>query len=88
MKRRRFLQGLAAVALLPSLRWTGVDEKALKAAQVVQPAKYETYDLKDVGLDLVDVIYNIEPTSTPFFASMGRGTASQVRHEWIVDELT
>ena len=36
--------------------------------------------------DLSDLIYNIAPTDTPFFAAMGRGKTT-VTHEWQMDEL-
>lgn len=38
--------------------------------------------------DLSDIIYNIDPTETPFLMMAGRGTAKGVKHEWQVDALT
>lgn len=37
--------------------------------------------------DLTDVIYNIDPTDTPFVSAIGRGKASAVLHEWQTDVL-
>ena len=37
--------------------------------------------------DLSDIIYNIAPTDTPFMMLAGRGTASNVTHEWQTDSL-
>lgn len=37
--------------------------------------------------DLSDVIYNVDPTDTPFLTSIGRTTASAVLHEWQTDAL-
>jgi hypothetical protein len=37
--------------------------------------------------DLSDVIYNISPTDTPFFSSIGKTKATAVLHEWQTDSL-
>jgi hypothetical protein len=37
--------------------------------------------------DLSDVIYNISPTDTPFFSSVGKTKATAVLHEWQTDSL-
>jgi len=37
--------------------------------------------------DLSDVIYMIDPTETPFVSGAERGSASNKKHEWQVDEL-
>lgn len=37
--------------------------------------------------DLTDVIYNIDPTATPFMSSIERGSANAVLHEWQTDVL-
>jgi hypothetical protein len=37
--------------------------------------------------DLSDIIYNIDPTDTPFLMMAGRGTATGIKHEWQLDEL-
>lgn len=37
--------------------------------------------------DLSDIIYNIDPTDTPFFTMAAKATASAVNHEWQTDSL-
>ncbi len=37
--------------------------------------------------DLMDVIYNISPTDTPFLTMCGRTDATQTLHEWQTEEL-
>jgi hypothetical protein len=37
--------------------------------------------------DLIDVIYNISPTETPFMSSIGKTKATAVYHEWQTDNL-
>lgn len=37
--------------------------------------------------DLIDIIYNISPTETPFMMMAGRGTARATYHEWQMDIL-
>lgn len=37
--------------------------------------------------DLIDVIYNIDPSDTPFLSAIGTGTADAITHEWQTDEL-
>ena len=37
--------------------------------------------------DLIDVIYNISPTETPFMSSIGKTKATAVYHEWQTDSL-
>jgi len=53
----------------------------------------ETYQLSGaeheaMREDLSDIIYNISPTETPFMMMIGRGTATQTRHEWQTDILS
>jgi hypothetical protein len=48
---------------------------------------FSTYDAIGNREDLTDVIYNIDPTDTPFVSRIGRGKASAVLHEWQTDEL-
>ena len=48
--------------------------------------------LKDAAVngkprDLMDVIYNISPTDTPFLTMCGRTDATQTLHEWQTEEL-
>lgn len=37
--------------------------------------------------DLTDVIYNIDPSDTPFLSAIGKSTAEALTHEWQTDEL-
>lgn len=48
--------------------------------------------LKDASIkgkprDLMDMIFNVAPTDTPFLSMCGKGTASQTLHEWQTDTL-
>lgn len=46
-----------------------------------------THDVVGQREDLSDIIYNISPTETPFMMMIGRGTATNITHEWQVDTL-
>lgn len=48
---------------------------------------FSTYDAVGNREDLTDVIYNIDPTDTPFVTMAGRTSATAVLHEWQTDEL-
>ena len=50
-------------------------------------ATYETYTAIGQREDLIDTIYNISPTDTPFMNSIGRTNATAVYHEWQTDSL-
>ena len=50
-------------------------------------ATYQTYTAIGMREDLSDVIYNISPTDTPFFSSVGKTKATAVLHEWQTDSL-
>ena len=50
-------------------------------------ATYQTYTAIGMREDLSDVIYNISPTDTPFFSSVGKTKATAVLHEWQLDSL-
>ena len=50
-------------------------------------ATYQTYTAIGMREDLSDVIYNISPTDTPFFSSIGKTKATAVLHEWQTDSL-
>ncbi len=48
--------------------------------------------LKDASIkgkprDLMDMIFNVAPTDTPFLTMCGRSSASQITHEWQTDTL-
>jgi hypothetical protein len=48
----------------------------------------ETYDATDAQReDLIDLIYNISPTETPYLMMAGRGSCSARKHEWQMDRL-
>ena len=46
-----------------------------------------SYDTIGNREDLSDVIYNVDPTDTPFITSVGRNKATNVLHEWQTDTL-
>lgn len=48
---------------------------------------YLTTAAKGLREDLIDVIYNISPTDTPFVTNGGRGSAKATYHEWQTDTL-
>ena len=50
-------------------------------------ATYQTYTAIGQREDLIDTIYNISPTDTPFMNSIGRTNATAVYHEWQTDSL-
>ena len=50
-------------------------------------ATYQTYQAIGQREDLIDVIYNIAPTETPFMNSIGKTTATARLHEWQTDNL-
>jgi hypothetical protein len=45
------------------------------------------YDVVGAREDLTDAIYDISPEKTPFYSSIGRGTAKGTFHEWQTDSL-
>ena len=50
-------------------------------------ATFDTYKSVGIREDLIDVIYNISPTDTPFVSNVGSGSAKGVFHEWQKDSL-
>ena len=48
---------------------------------------YQTYTAIGQREDLMDVIYNIAPTETPFMSSIGKTSATARLHEWQTDTL-
>lgn len=48
---------------------------------------YETYSVEGMREDLGPIVYNIDPTDTPFMNSIARGVATQILHEWQTDNL-
>ena len=56
---------------------------------MAQPGNtFETFDAKGLREDLSDIIYAIDSTETPFLSMAMRETASGIKHEWQVDQLT
>ena len=55
---------------------------------MAQPANsFSQYDGIGNREDLVDVIYNVDPTETPFLTRCSKVSASNVTHEWQTDTL-
>lgn len=55
---------------------------------MAQPTNtYSSYDAKGIREDLTDVIYNVDPTETPFFQLCAKTKASNTLHEWQTDSL-
>lgn len=48
---------------------------------------FDTYRSVGIREDLIDVIYNIAPTDTPFVSNVDSGTAKGTYHEWQKDTL-
>lgn len=48
---------------------------------------FQTYDATSNREDLSDIIYNIDPTDTPFVSSIGRRNVSNVTFDWQTEEL-
>ena len=48
---------------------------------------FQTYGASGNREDLIDVIYDISPTDTPFMSNIDRGSASATLHEWQTDSL-
>jgi len=55
---------------------------------MAQPGNtFDTYDMKGIREQLSDIIYNISPTDTPMFSSMGKGKATNTQFKWLTDSL-
>jgi hypothetical protein len=50
-------------------------------------ATYQTFQAVGEREDLIDVIYDISPTDTPFMSTVAKTSASNVYHEWQTDSL-
>ena len=48
-------------------------------------ANTNTYDLKGIREDLVNVIYNVDPHLTPFLSNAPKAKATSTTHEWQTD---
>jgi hypothetical protein len=49
---------------------------------------HETYDMSGGVEDVMDAVYNVDPTETPFMSNVGRGSVHNTLFEIPVDELT
>lgn len=55
---------------------------------MAQPTNtYDSFDSIGNREDLIDVIYDISPTDTPFMSGIARGKATNTLHEWQTDAL-
>ncbi len=55
---------------------------------MAQPTNtFDTYDMSGIREQLSDIIYNISPTDTPMFSSMGKGKATNTQFKWLTDSL-
>ena len=55
---------------------------------MAQPSNtFSTYDAIGIREDLTDVIYNVDPTETPFFQMCAKNKATATFHEWQTDTL-
>jgi hypothetical protein len=48
---------------------------------------FDTYASVGIREDLIDVIYNIAPSDTPFVSNVGSGSSKGTFHEWQKDTL-
>ena len=48
---------------------------------------FKTNDAVGLREDLIDTIYDISPTETPFMSSIGKTKATATYHEWQTDSL-
>lgn len=48
---------------------------------------YDVASDSTLAEDVIDAIYNIDPTDVPFTSMIGTGRAQQPNHEWITDTL-
>jgi hypothetical protein len=50
-------------------------------------ATFDTYRSVGIREDLIDVVYNIAPTDTPFVSNVDSGSSEGTHHEWQKDTL-
>lgn len=48
---------------------------------------FDTFEAIGIREDLADIIYNVDPTETPFVSGVPRVTATNTNHEWQTDTL-
>jgi hypothetical protein len=49
---------------------------------------FSSYDAVGNREDLADIVYNVDPTETPYLSSMPKGKATSTKHEWQTRALT
>lgn len=49
---------------------------------------FSSYDAVGNREDLSDIVYNVDPTETPYLSSMPKGKATSTKHEWQTRALT
>jgi len=55
---------------------------------MAQPTNtFDSYDAVGIREDISDVIYNVDPSTTPFFSSSKKVKANNSLHEWQTDSL-
>ena len=52
-----------------------------------QTNAYDTYDVVGNREDLIDFVYDISPTATPFLSGIAKTKATSTKHEWQTDSL-
>ena len=50
-------------------------------------ATFDTYQTVGIREDLMNAIYTISPTTTPFMSTIGKNQATNTKHEWQTDSL-
>jgi hypothetical protein len=56
---------------------------------MAQPSNtFSSYDAVGNREDLADIVYNVDPTETPYLSMMPKGSSSSTKHEWQVRSLT
>ena len=50
-------------------------------------ATFDTYQTVGIREDLMNAIYTISPTTTPFMSTIGKNKATNTKHEWQLDSL-
>jgi hypothetical protein len=54
---------------------------------MANPGTFDTYDAAGMREDLIDIVYDISPTETPFTMMAARGKATATLHQWQTDSL-
>ena len=48
---------------------------------------FDTYDSVGIREDLSNIIYDVDPTATPFYTKCAKATASNTLFEWMTQNL-